>query len=121
MAKDYAYLTNTPLGEACGAYLKYLREAGAFAPAETVPAAEALGRITSEAVYSRICSPHYNACAMDGIAVAASVTYGATDTTPVLLEASDFVRVDTGDPLPEGADAVVMIEDCVPEGDSFRL
>lgn len=121
MTKEYTYLTNTPLGEACGGFLKLLREAGTFAPAETVPVQESLGRITSEAVYSRICSPHYNACAMDGIAVTASSTFGAADTSPVLLSASEYIRVDTGDPLPEGADAVVMIEDCVPEGNSYRL
>lgn len=121
MAKNYEYLTNTPLGEACGTYLKFLRGAGAFCSSESVPVTESLGRITSEAVYSRICSPHYNACAMDGIAVAAALTYGATDTTPVFLGEQDFVRVDTGDPLPGGKDAVVMIEDCVPEGSGFRL
>ena len=50
---------------------------------------------------------------MDGIALDAQITFGATETTPVQLQEKDFVRVDTGDPLPDGCDAVVMIEDVV--------
>ena len=50
---------------------------------------------------------------MDGIALAAKKTFGATQTTPVVLREGDFIRVDTGDPLPAACDAVVMMEDCV--------
>ena len=48
---------------------------------------------------------------MDGIAVRAGDTVGASETTPVRLDAGGFVVVDTGDPLPDGFDAVVMRED----------
>ncbi|MGC8141177.1 hypothetical protein ACP3W2_27515, partial [Salmonella enterica] len=49
--------------------------------------------------------------------VPARVTFGATSTTPVTIAAADYVVVDTGDPLPDGCDAVVMIENVVyPEG-----
>ena len=76
---------------------------------------QALGRVTANAVYARISSPHYNACAMDGIALEAKRTFGASETTPARLSEDDFVWVNTGDPLPEGCDAVVMVEDVVQE------
>jgi putative molybdopterin biosynthesis protein len=47
---------------------------------------------------------------MDGIALRAAETIGASESTPVLLELGGYVVVDTGDPLPEGFDAVVMRE-----------
>ena len=47
---------------------------------------------------------------MDGIALRAADTRGATETTPLLLSAEQFAVVDTGDPMPEGFDAVVMRE-----------
>ena len=58
---------------------------------------------------------------MDGIAVAAADTFGATETTPVTLAPTQFTVVDTGDPLPEGKDAVVMIEDVLWEGEKAVL
>ena len=55
--------------------------------------------------------PAYNASAMDGLAVQASSTFSAFPETPVYLSAgSEAIQVDTGDPLPKGTDAVVMIE-----------
>ncbi|MEA4894812.1 MAG: molybdopterin biosynthesis protein [Oscillospiraceae bacterium] len=109
----YEYLTNIPLEQAKNDYLAFLREAGMTGREETIRVGEALGRISACAVYARICAPHYNAAAMDGIALLASRTFGATETAPVALTESDFVNIDTGDPLPEGCDAVVMIEDVV--------
>jgi len=117
----YEYLTNEPLEKAKADYLSFLLEAGMNGKEETVPVSEALGRITSRAVYAKLCAPHYNAAAMDGIAVLASKTFGATETTPVTLAENDFVRVDTGDPLPEGCDAVIMIEDVVESGSVIML
>ena len=112
MAK-YEYLSNTPLSEAQRTYLAFLNERGLTSRTETVSVSDSLGRVSARAVYARLSSPHYTACAMDGIALAAKITFGATETTPVLLHEDDFVRVDTGDPLPDNCDAVVMIEDCV--------
>ena len=109
----YAYLNNVPLEQAVADYLEFLREHGMAYRTETVAAAEALDRVTAHAVYARICAPHYNACAMDGIALDAAVTFGASETTPVTLKETQYVRADTGDPLPKGCNAVVMIEDCV--------
>ena len=67
--------------------------------------------MTAEAVWARRSSPDYDTAAMDGIAVRAAATVGASPTTPLQLDARDFVTVDTGDPLPDGFDAVVMRED----------
>lgn len=110
---SFEYLSNATLEEAVEGFLAQLEGRG-FAPrAEWVPTGEALGRITAAPLYAAISAPHYHACAMDGIALAASVTFGATATTPVVVQPEDYVVVDTGDPLPEECDAVVMIEDVV--------
>lgn len=113
----FEFLTNTPLAEAKRAYLQALDELGFASDAETVPVQEAGGRITAQAVYAHGCAPHYAASAMDGIAVRAADTFGATETTPVVLPPDRFLVVDTGDQVPEGFDAVVMVEEIVPRAD----
>lgn len=118
----FQYLTNVPLERARREFRDALRCAGFGPEAETIPVRNACGRITAEPVYARICAPHYPACAMDGIALEARATFGATETTPVTLGAEAFTAVDTGDPVPEGCDAVVMAEDVVGQEDgSVRL
>ena len=109
----FQYLTNVPLEQARRDYREALLRQGFGPSAETVPAAAACGRVTAGPVYARICAPHYPASAMDGIALAAKSTFGASETTPVTLTGRDFTVVDTGDPVPEGCDAVVMIEDVI--------
>lgn len=112
--KRNVYLDNKPWEEALEIFLNYLRGTGSLDPGkpEPVPAEESLGRVTAAPVYARISSPHYHASAMDGMAVSSIDTYGASETSPVRLKAGDqAVPVDTGDPLPEGRDAVIMIED----------
>jgi putative molybdopterin biosynthesis protein len=110
---NHTYLNNTQLHEAQKQYLVFLEERGLSSRTEEIPVADAFGRMSARAAYARLSSPHYTACAMDGITLAAKRTFGATETTPVLLREGEFIRVDTGDPLPDGCDAVVMIEDCV--------
>ena len=117
----FEYLTNVPLEKARQDYLDALLSAGLTACSETLLTLEATNRITARAVYARISSPHYNACAMDGIALQASQTFGATETTPVRLLEGTFQWVNTGDPLPEGRDAVVMVEDVVQEESEVML
>lgn len=109
----FSYLTNVPLEKAIGDYKDFLRESGFGPQFERIPVQEACGRVTAEAVYAAICAPHYAASAMDGIAVRASDSFGATDTTPITLTNGMYTVVDTGDPIPEGCDAVIMIEDIV--------
>ena len=117
----YEYLTNEDLDIAVESYIAALKAEDLSPVAETIPVFEASGRITANAVYAHICAPHYNASAMDGIALMANVTFGATETTPVRLEPSQFIQVDTGDPMPDGTDAVVMIEDVVRDGEDVLL
>lgn len=109
----FEYLTNVPLDEARGEYLARLQENGFAGQTEMVSVQNAFGRITARAVYAAICAPHYAASAMDGIAVHAKDTFGATETTPVRLTPQQYIVVDTGDPVPEDCDAVIMVEDIV--------
>jgi len=112
----FQYLTNIPLDRARQEYMTALIQNGMAPRAETVPVAQALNRVTAGPVYARICAPHYNACAMDGIATNARLTFGASETTPVFLAEDQYKPVNTGDNLPEGCDAVVMIEDVIDNG-----
>jgi molybdopterin molybdotransferase len=90
--------------------------------AETVPVAAALGRVLATSVASPIALPPFRNSQMDGFAVrASSVTAGASlpiagdipaaAGTPAPLAAGTAVRIMTGAPVPEGADAVVPVED----------
>lgn len=117
----FEYLTNVPLAQAQEDYLSALQAAGFAGDVETIPVQEAYGRITAHAVYAAICAPHYAASAMDGVAVHAKDTFGATETTPIQLKPSQYVVVDTGDPIPEGCDAVIMVEDIVPNSDDETI
>jgi putative molybdopterin biosynthesis protein len=81
-------------------------------PAETVRVMEARGRITAEGVRARRSSPHYHAAAMDGVAVTAADTVGASEVSPKRLRVPDDAEyINTGDALPEGRDAVIKTED----------
>jgi molybdopterin molybdotransferase/putative molybdopterin biosynthesis protein len=71
---------------------------------------EALGRVTAAPVWATRSSPSFDASAMDGIALRAADTVGASESTPVLLDPGAYAVVDTGDPLPADFDAVVMRE-----------
>lgn len=79
--------------------------------AELVSAHEALGRVTCAPIFARCSSPTFHSAAMDGIAVASANTFAAREGSPVTLKKGEGWRpVNTGHPLPQGADAVVMIE-----------
>ncbi len=123
MHKRNVYLEDIPLDEAQAAFRAALQAAGWWQPldAEEVPLAQANGRITARAVWAKISSPHYHASAMDGYALRAQDSEGATETQPLrfaLVENWDIPPteprptrpVNTGQPLPPWANAVVMIE-----------
>jgi putative molybdopterin biosynthesis protein len=79
---------------------------------ETVSAIHSVGRILAEPLLAKISSPPFHCAAMDGIAVKAEVTYGATEDSPKsLLINQEAFFVNTGNPIPQGMDAVIMIED----------
>ena len=108
------YLSDIPLDEAIRKFDRALAGAGALrhTASESVPLDRANGRITAEPVWAERSSPHYDAAAMDGVAVRAADTVGASETSPLKLTVGDqAVWVDTGDPMPRDADAVIMVED----------
>ena len=113
----FEYLTNVPLTQAREDYLARLQSHGFGPKTEVIPVFESCGRVTARAVYAHICAPHYAASAMDGVAVTAKDTFGATETTPVTLSPEQFIVLDTGDPIPEDRDAVIMVEDIVKNAD----
>jgi len=89
---------------------------------ETIPVRQALSRLLVEPVKATRSVPSYNAAAVDGMAVRASDTFSAFPETPVFLAAgSEAIQVDTGDPLPDGTDAVVMIEKIEVAGDRCEI
>jgi molybdopterin molybdotransferase len=89
---------------------------------ERVSLTAADGRVLADPVRARRAVPHYARAAMDGYAVRATDTFGAGERNPEILRGhgadgdadslapGEAIRVHTGSELPEGADAVVMIE-----------
>ena len=108
------FLNDIPLEEALGRLFSALEEAGALShmPSEEVPLEQALGRVTAAPVWAKNSSPHYHAAAMDGVAVRAAETVGATETAPVSLRVGEQAMwIDTGAPMPPGFDSVIMLEE----------
>src|ERR687895_267797 len=106
------FIRDVPAAEALAAWSAGCAAVGCPARVDGVRMGlqEAVGRVTAEPVWATRSSPSFDASAMDGIAVRAAETIGASESTPVLIDPGRYVVVDTGDPLPEGFDAVVMRE-----------
>jgi len=106
------YLSNYELEEALDIFFSKLRSLKL--QSDTVTTWEAAGRVTAEAVFAKISSPHYNSSAMDGISTLSTKTHGASEKKHVLLEeGKDYIVVDTGDPMPPEHDCVIMVEDLI--------
>jgi putative molybdopterin biosynthesis protein len=84
---------------------------------ERVPVGEALGRVSAAPVSARWSSPRAGCAAMDGIAVGAARLAAADGDGTVRLPPRTFTWIDTGDPMPDGADTVVMRERLLPQAD----
>jgi len=85
-----------------------------YSKKEKIPTEKSLGRVTSSPVFANVSSPNFNASAMDGILVRSKDTELASETTPVILKKeSDFLYVNTGNPIDQKFDAVIMIEEVV--------
>lgn len=121
MGKRNLYLKTTPVQEAIDIYRSEV-EKRVELQYETIPVTESLNRITGKAVYAKYCSPLFNAAAMDGIAVNAAKTEGASENTPVeLVIGKDCQVIDTGDPIHEPYDAVIMAEDLLDTDDENKV
>ena len=93
---------------------------------EVLPLNECCGAVLSRDIVSRIDLPEFNRATMDGYAVQARSTFGASESMPALftvagavemgevpkvsVKAGQAVRIATGGMLPDGADSVVMVE-----------
>ena len=116
------YLHDIPLAQARSRMKQALQDAGLWGVlgTETILLDEkALGRVLADAAWAKISSPNYHASAMDGFAVSAQSTNGAQPSSPLVLlvahgDAPKAAYVDTGDPLPGWADAVIPIENVEP-------
>ena len=109
------YIENMDVAEAKARYFEKLNIQAAW---EEIPLAEALDRVSYEAIFAKVSSPNYNAAAMDGIAVRAENTTEATEIRPLTLKLGvDFVYVNTGNPIVEPYDSVIMIEDVIQLGE----
>jgi molybdopterin molybdotransferase len=104
---------------------------------ETVPLDEARGRVLAEALVARETLPHFSRALMDGFAVRATDTRGASESAPAYLRltgevlmgaepagtvgAGEAMRIHTGAMLPPGADAVVMMEETNVHGSEVEV
>jgi molybdopterin molybdotransferase len=101
---------------------------------ESVALAEACGRVLARDLVAPFDLPPHANSAVDGYAVAfADLSPDRETILPVggraaaghplsrPARAGEAIRIFTGAPMPEGADTVLMQEDCVAEGDSVRL
>jgi putative molybdopterin biosynthesis protein len=117
------FIQDRPAAEALAAWEEACAASGCPERLDSVRMAldDAVGRVTAEPVWAQTSSPPFDAAAMDGIAVHAADTVGASETSPVRLDAGAFEIVDTGDPIPGDFDAVVMREDVHTDGDAVEL
>ena len=103
--------------------LQRLLGGAATLPGETLPLHEAAGRVLAEPISAKRTQPPFDASAMDGYAVRASDVAKLPATLAVIgeaaagrrfngtLEAGQAVRIFTGAPVPDGADAILLQED----------
>ena len=110
------YLTVTSLSET----LSLLRTGFSCIPSrEKISLIQSIGRVTAEPIFARYSVPEVHLAAMDGIAVRSQETQGASEQHPVTLEQAG--RVNTGNVVPLGFDAVIMIEDVHVNNERFTI
>jgi putative molybdopterin biosynthesis protein len=115
------YGTNTSLQDAYRVWFEFIKNLKPL-ESEDMAVINSLGRVTAEAVQAKISSPFYPASAMDGYAIRFHETFGASETVPLRLKLHEqALPVNTGDPLPEGFSAVIMVEDVNLVDDSIEI
>jgi putative molybdopterin biosynthesis protein len=109
---DSPFIKDVPAAQALAAWGAAREAAGCpeRLPVVTMLLTEAAGLVTAVPVWAIRSSPPFDAAGMDGIAVRSADTLGASETTPAWLAPGAYDVVDTGDPMPDGRDAVVMRE-----------
>ena len=109
---DSPFIRDVPAARALEAWQAARDAAGCpeRLPAISVPVTEAAGLVIAAPVWATRSSPPFDAAGMDGIAIRAADTLGASETSPVYLAPDAYDVIDTGDPMPAGRDAVVMRE-----------
>ncbi len=116
---------------------RFLAAKSAPLPVEAVSLLECAGRALAEDVRAAVSVPSFARSAMDGFALRGEDTFGASDYDPIQLKllgqslpgrpfggrvgAGEAVRIMTGAPLPEGADAVAMAEVCEERAESVAV
>ena len=106
------FLSNYELKEALQIYLKKVEPLNT--KTEIVNTWDANGRVTAKAIFALLSSPQYNSSAMDGIVCKSEKTFEASDRNHIVLEEkTDYIVVDTGDPIPKEFDCVIMVEDLI--------
>jgi len=115
--KRNVYLNMKPLEDARQILFDRFPGTGTMA-AETVSPPDAVGRVLAEPVTAAVSSPNFHAAAMDGVAVKAQETFGASETRPKeLTVGTQALFLNTGHVMPEDTDAVIMIENIQTVGD----
>ncbi len=108
--KRNIYLQMKPLAEAKAMVREHFRPPDP-PRMRMLPVPEAVGRILAGPVFARLSSPNFHAAAMDGVAVRAAETFGASETDPRQLALGrEAIPINTGHVLPAETDAVIMIE-----------
>jgi len=105
------YLSDIPIEEAISKYFNSLESYFKTIDFEEIEVTQSNQKITYEPIFAKISSPNFNLAAMDGISINHESAIGATETSPKILSEKDFNWVDTGDPIDDQYDAVIMIED----------
>jgi molybdenum cofactor synthesis domain-containing protein len=120
--KRRIYLSMKSLAEARELWLARF-DVEAMAQVEEIPVTAARGRVTAGPVMARRSSPAAHQAAMDGFAVAAAATFGATPDRPRHLAVDrEAFPINTGHLMPPGTDAVIMVEQVPdPEADPIAV
>jgi len=120
--KRRIYLSMKSLAEARELWLSRF-DLDAMATAEEIPVTAALARVTAAPVMAHRSSPGAHQAAMDGFAVAAAATFGATPDHPRQLAIGrEAFPINTGHVMPPGTDAVIMVEQVPdPEADPITV
>ncbi len=111
------------LGFALDKLLKTFKEKVSYPlGSEEISVKSSLNRVTAEPVFARLSSPYFHSSAMDGYAVYSKSTFSATEKEPVRLKiGKSAIWIETGDPLPEGFDAVIPVEEVNVYGDYIEI